>query len=74
MNKKVLAELKLLHEKRGIITKSQVEYSRTEIRALKGIYPFVFVKPADEVRHSNNRTLDSYMSVNALSLEIIAEE
>ncbi len=61
MNKKVLAELKQLHEQRGVITKSQIEYSRTEIRALQDIYPII--KPADEIRHSNHRTLDSYISV-----------
>jgi hypothetical protein len=72
MNKKVLAELKQLHEQRGVITRSQVEYSRTEIRALNDIYPLI--KPADEVRPSNSRTLDSYISVNGLSLKNIPDE
>ena len=72
MNKKVLAELKQLHERRGVITRSQVEYSRTEIRALKDIYPLI--KPADEVRHSNNRTLASYISVNGISLKNIPDK
>lgn len=66
MNTKVLDELRMLHEQRGVITKSQVEYARAEIRALEKINPTI--KPAEEVRHSHLRTLDSYIPVRELSL------
>ncbi|HBH60591.1 MAG TPA: hypothetical protein DDX85_02375 [Nitrospiraceae bacterium] len=67
INKKLLAELKELHEHRGVITKSQIEYSRTEIRALQDIHPLI--KPAEEIRHSHCRTLESYISVSVPSID-----
>ncbi len=59
MNINVLDELRRLNEQRGVITKSQIEYARTEIRALEEIHPTI--KPAEEVRCSYLRTLDSYI-------------
>ncbi|MEW6602643.1 MAG: hypothetical protein AB1499_16850 [Nitrospirota bacterium] len=66
INKKVLDELKQLNNQRGVITKSQIEYSRKEFRALKDIYPQI--KPSEEIRRSHGRTLASYISSNIPSL------
>jgi len=64
INIKVLAELRKLHEQRGVITKAQIEYSRKEFRALIDIYPVI--KPAEEIRRSHCRTLERYISVSVL--------
>lgn len=61
----MLHELNEIYERRGEITRAQIEFAKAEMRALETLYPIK--KASEEVRRPQYRTLESYLSINALS-------
>lgn len=72
VNKEILMELKDVISRRGELTKVQREYARIEERLISEMYPVI--KPAEERRPPNSRTLESYIGKQAVQTIMMRHE